>query len=82
MRINIDGPMFASRRAVQRMLAGGGGCIINIASGMARAMAFAALAPAQLEAGDIADVALFLASYEGRHVDGALVSVDGGWSAI
>ena len=144
MRINVDGPMFASRRAVQRMLVGGGGCIINIASiggirggaagaayttskhalvgltlntawmyakrgvrcnaicpgatrtnigetmapdridqaGMARAMAFAALAPAQLDASDIADVALFLASDEGRHVNGALVSVDGGWSAV
>lgn len=30
--INLDGPMFTSRRAVQHMLASGGGAIINIAS--------------------------------------------------
>ena len=30
--INLDGPMFTSRRAVQYMLAHGGGAIINIAS--------------------------------------------------
>jgi len=30
--INLDGPMFTSRRAVQHMLAHGGGVIINIAS--------------------------------------------------
>lgn len=30
--INLDGPMFTSRRAVQHMLAHGGGSIINIAS--------------------------------------------------
>lgn len=32
LRINLDGPMFTSRRAVQHMLAQGGGSIINIAS--------------------------------------------------
>lgn len=32
LSINLDGPMFASRRAVQHMLARGGGSIINIAS--------------------------------------------------
>lgn len=30
--INLDGPMYTSRRAVQQMLAHGGGAIINIAS--------------------------------------------------
>ena len=30
--INLDGPMFTSRRAVQHMLAHGGGAIVNVAS--------------------------------------------------
>lgn len=32
MGINLDGPMYTSRRAVQRMLESGGGAIINVAS--------------------------------------------------
>lgn len=32
MRINLDGPMYASRRAVQHMLEHGGGSIVNINS--------------------------------------------------
>ena len=37
--------------------------------------------PAQLEAGDIARLALFLASDESRFVNGATITADGGWRA-
>ena len=142
--ISLEGPMFTSRRAVQHMLATGGGAIVNVAStaalhgggagaaytaskhalvgltrntawmyakrgircnaicpgatitniaetmppdrvdpaGAARVMAFTALAPAYLEPGDIAALALFLASDEARHVNGAVIPVDAGWSAV
>jgi NAD(P)-dependent dehydrogenase (short-subunit alcohol dehydrogenase family) len=142
--INLDGPMFTSRRAVQHMLTNGGGAIVNVAStaalhggaagaaytaskhalvgltrntawmyakrgircnaicpgatmtniaetmppdrvdpaGAGRVMAFTALAPALLEAGDIAALTLFLASDESRHVNGAVIPADGGWAAV
>ena len=142
--INLDGPMFTSRRAVRHMLAHGGGAIVNVAStagihggaagaaytaskhalvgltrntawmyakqglrcnaicpgatvtnivetmpreridpaGAARVQPFAALAPAYLQPGDIAALALFLASDETRHVNGAIIPADAGWSAV
>jgi NAD(P)-dependent dehydrogenase (short-subunit alcohol dehydrogenase family) len=142
--INLDGPMFTSRKAVQHMLARGGGSIINVAStaaihggaagaaytaskhalvgltrntawmyakrgircnaicpgatitnigetmppdrmdatGAARAMEFAALAPAYLDAGDIAALALFLASDESRYINGTIIPADAGWAAV
>jgi NAD(P)-dependent dehydrogenase (short-subunit alcohol dehydrogenase family) len=144
LSINLDGPMFTSRRAIQHMLAHGGGSIINIAStagihggaagaaytaskhalvgltrntawmyaqrgircnaicpgatktnigesmprerldaaGAARAGAFAALAPAYLDPIDIAALALFLASDESRHINGAIIPADAGWAAV
>ena len=144
LSINLDGPMFASRRAVQYMLEHGGGVIINTAStaglhggaagaaytvakhglvgltrntawmyakrgircnaicpgatmtnigesmpenrldptGAARAAEFAALAPAYLQPDDIAALALFLASDESRHINGAIIPADGGWDAV
>ncbi|HZC07892.1 MAG TPA: glucose 1-dehydrogenase [Ktedonobacterales bacterium] len=142
--INLDGPMFATRKAVQYMLAHGGGSIVNTAStaaihggaagvayttskhalvgltrntawmyakqgircnaicpgatitniaesmpqerldpaGAQRAQTFAALAPAYLEPADIASLALFLASDESRHINGAIIPADGGWAAV
>jgi NAD(P)-dependent dehydrogenase (short-subunit alcohol dehydrogenase family) len=142
--INLDGPMFTSRRAVRYMLEHGGGSIINIAStaalhggaagaaytaskhalvgltrstawmyatrgircnaicpgatrtnigetmlpermdptGSQRAQQFAALVPAYLEPEDIAALALFLASDESRHINGAIIPADGGWDAV
>jgi NAD(P)-dependent dehydrogenase (short-subunit alcohol dehydrogenase family) len=143
LSINLDGPMFASRRAIPHMIAQGGGSIINTAStagisgaaagaaytaskhalvgltrntawmyaskgircnaicpggtatniaetmpadrldaeGSARAGAYAALIPAFLDPGDIANLALFLASDESRHINGAIVPADAGWTA-
>lgn len=143
MGINLDGPMFTTRKAVQYMLAHGGGSIVNTAStaalhggaagvaytaskhallgltrstawmyatrgircnaicpgatktnigetmpvermdsiGSQRAQTFAALIPAYLEPEDIAAVALFLASDESRHINGAIIPADGGWDA-
>ncbi|HZG68778.1 MAG TPA: SDR family oxidoreductase [Herpetosiphonaceae bacterium] len=144
LSINLDGPMFTSRRALSHMLAQGSGSIINVAStagihggaagaayttskhglvgltrntawmyakrgircnaicpgatitnigesmpqdrldaaGMARAGAFAALAPAYLDPRDIATLALFLASDESRNINGAIIPADGGWAAV
>ena len=144
MGINLDGPMFATRKAVRYMLAHGGGSIVNTAStaglhggaagvaytaakhalvgitrntawmyakrgircnaicpgatktniaetmpqerldptGGQRAQEFAALVPAYLEPEDIAAVALFLASDESRHINGAIIPADGGWDAV
>lgn len=143
LSINLDGPMFAMRKAVPLMLAQGGGSIINIASvaglgggaagaaytaskhaliGLTRSTAFQyarqglrcnaiasggvntnimqsvdqsrldqsalgrlsayhATNPGMLEPIDIANMALFLASDEARHVNGAIIPVDLGWTA-
>lgn len=144
LSINLDGPMFTSRKAIQYMLEHGGGSIVNIAStaaihggaagaaytaskhalvgltrntawmyatkgircnaicpgatktnigetmprermdpaGSQRAQTFAALAPAYLDPEDIAAMALFLASDESRHINGAIIPADGGWAAV
>ena len=144
LSVNLDGPMFTSRRAVQYMLEHGGGSIVNIAStaglhggaagsaytvskhalvgltrstawmyakrgircnaicpgatmtniaesmpkdrldpiGAQRAGEFATLVPAYLEPGDIAALALFLASDEARYINGAIIPADGGWDAV
>lgn len=143
MAVNLDGPMFAMRKAVPLMLSQGGGSIVNIASvaalgggaagaaytaskhaliGLTKSTAFqyarqglrcnalavggvntnimdsvkdstldqAALErlgayhasnPGTLEPDDIANVVLFLASDESRHLNGAVLPVDMGWSA-
>jgi NAD(P)-dependent dehydrogenase (short-subunit alcohol dehydrogenase family) len=143
LSVNLDGPMFAMRRAVPRMVEQGGGSIVNIASiagiqggaagaayttskhalvgltlntawmyakqgvrcnaicpggtrtnigesmppdrldaaGAARAGEYGAIMPAMLEPGDIAGLALFLASDEARYINGAVVPADGGWCA-
>ncbi len=52
------------------------------AAGSERAGAFAALAPAYLDPMDIASLALFLASDESRHVNGAIIPADAGWAAV
>jgi NAD(P)-dependent dehydrogenase (short-subunit alcohol dehydrogenase family) len=144
LSINLDGPMFTSRRAIPQMVKQGSGSIINIAStagisggaagaaytvskhalvgltrntawmyttkgircnaicpggtrtnigetmtpdridaaGAARAGAFAALIPAFLEPDDIAELALFLASDESRHINGTIIPADAGWTAV
>jgi NAD(P)-dependent dehydrogenase (short-subunit alcohol dehydrogenase family) len=51
------------------------------AAGAARARAYAGLIPAVLEPEDIASLALFLASDESRHINGAIITADGGWTA-
>ena len=45
-------------------------------------MAFAALAPGYLDPGDIAALALFLASDESRTINGAIIPADAGWAAV
>ena len=52
------------------------------AAGSQRAGAFAALAPAYLDPTDIASLALFLASDESRHINGAIIPADAGWAAV
>jgi NAD(P)-dependent dehydrogenase (short-subunit alcohol dehydrogenase family) len=143
MTVNVDGPMYAMRRAVPAMLAQGGGSIINIASAaalgggsagaaytaskyalvgltmstayqyarqglrcnalavggvttnimdsvkgmavdqaaLARLQPYHASSPGMLEPIDVANLALFLASDESRHLNGALIPIDMGWSA-
>lgn len=143
LAINLTGPMYTSRRAVQQMLASGGGSIVNVASaagssgavagaaytaakhglvgltrntawmyaqkgircnailpggvstsivagmdpgkwdpdGTDRVRTFHAAMPRILEPIDIARLALFLASDESRHVNGALITADAGWLA-
>lgn len=142
--VNLNGPMYAMRRAVPSMVAAGGGAIVNIAStaalsggaagaaytvskhallgltrstawmyatqgircnaicpggtatniaesmpqdkldpaGAARAAAFAALIPLYMSAQDIANLALFLVSDEAVHINGAVITADGGWKAL
>ena len=143
LAVNLNGPMYAMRRAVPAMVTAGRGSIVNIAStaaisggaagaayttskhallgltkntawmyatrgvrcnaicpggtatniaetmprdlldpaGSARAGAFAALIPLYLSADDIASLALFLASDESVHINGAVITADGGWKA-
>lgn len=143
MSVNLDGPMYAMRKAVPLMLAQGGGSIVNVASvagvgggsagaaytaskhaliGLTRSTAYQyakqglranALAvggvetnimqsvdaaeldqqalgrlgpyhasnPGMLQPDDIANVVLFLASDESRHLNGATIPVDMGWTA-
>jgi NAD(P)-dependent dehydrogenase (short-subunit alcohol dehydrogenase family) len=143
LSINLDGPMFATRKAIPHMIAQGNGAIVNTAStagisgaaagaaytvskhalvgltrntawmyakkgircnaicpggtatniaetmirermdaeGSARAGAFAALIPEFLQPDDIALLALFLASDESRHINGAIIPADAGWTA-
>ena len=50
-------------------------------AGSARAGEYAALIPAVLDPADIAALALFLASDESRHVNGAIITADAGWTA-
>jgi NAD(P)-dependent dehydrogenase (short-subunit alcohol dehydrogenase family) len=52
------------------------------ATGAARAGEFAALAPAYLQPDDIAALALFFASDESVHINGAIIAADGGWAAV
>jgi NAD(P)-dependent dehydrogenase (short-subunit alcohol dehydrogenase family) len=143
MGINVDGPMFLSRRAVPIMIARGGGSIVNTASaagvgggaagtaytvskhalvgltrstaytyalqgircnamacgavetnimqsvdptkldaeGAARYQAYQKLAPAYLKPIEVAQLALFLASDDSKHLNGAIIPIDGGWTA-
>jgi NAD(P)-dependent dehydrogenase (short-subunit alcohol dehydrogenase family) len=50
------------------------------AAGAARYGAYQALIPAFLKPLEIAQLALFLASDEAKHVNGAIVPIDGGWT--
>ena len=143
MGVDLNGPMFLSRRAVPIMVRQGGGSIVNVAStaglgggaagaaytvskhaliGLTRSTAFIytqdgvrcnaiaagavktnimqsidvakmdakgaarfgtwyAAIPAQLEAIDIAYLALFLASDESKSINDAIIPADAGWSA-
>jgi NAD(P)-dependent dehydrogenase (short-subunit alcohol dehydrogenase family) len=143
MGININGPMFLTRKAVPLMIARGGGAIVNTASaagigggaagaaytvskhalvGLTRSTAFTyalkgircnamacggvetnimqsvdatkmdaegaaryglyqALIPAFLKPLDIANLALFLASDDAKHINGAIIPIDGGWTS-
>ncbi len=144
LAVNLNGPMYAMRRAIPAMVAAGRGSIVNTAStaaisggaagaayttskhallgltkntawmyatqgvrcnaicpggtatniaesmpqdkldptGAARAGAFGALIPAFLSADDIANLALFLASDEAIHINGAVITADAGWKAL
>ena len=143
LSVNLDGPMYAMRKAVPLMLAQGSGAIVNIGSvagvgggsagaaytaskhaltGLTRSTAYqharqglrcnliasggvetnimksvdetkldtAALArigpyhasnPGMLQPIDIANLVLFLASDEARHINGAIIPADMGWTA-
>lgn len=141
MAINLDGPMYLTRKAVPLMIARGGGAVINTASaasvgggaagaaytvskhgligltkstawryalegircnamacggvetnigqsidpahvdrtGAARYGQYQALIPVNLKPVEIARLALFLASDEAEHINGAVIPIDGGW---
>lgn len=141
--INLNGPMFLSRKVVPLMVAQGGGSIVNTASvagvgggaagaaytvskhglvgltrqtafryalegvrcnaiaagavetnimqsvdpskmdeaGSARCQAYYAAIPGQLKPEEIANLALFLASDEAGHINGAIIPADAGWTA-
>ncbi len=141
--INVNGPMYLTRRAIPIMLKQGGGSIINTGSmaglsgaaagaaytvskhalagltkstawmyaqkgircnaiacggvetnivqsidrtkmdpeGSKRTMVFIGAMPGLLKPIEIAYVALFLASDESRHINGAIIPADAGWSA-
>jgi NAD(P)-dependent dehydrogenase (short-subunit alcohol dehydrogenase family) len=143
MAINLDGPMYLTRKAVPIMIAGGGGSIVNTtsaaalgggaagaaytvskhglvgltrstswryaldgircnamacggvetnisqsidparvdAAGAARYGVYQALIPAFLKPLEIARLALFLASDEAEHINGAIIPIDGGWTS-
>jgi NAD(P)-dependent dehydrogenase (short-subunit alcohol dehydrogenase family) len=143
MGINVNGPMFLSRKAVPIMIAQGGGSIVNTASaagkgggaagtaytvskhaligltrsiayryaldkvrcnamecgavetniiqsvessridqtGASRYAAYQGLIPAFLKPVEVAQLALFLASDESVHVNGATIAIDSGWTA-
>jgi len=143
MAINVNGPVFLSRKVVPIMIARGGGSIVNTASaagigggaagaaytvskhalvgltrstayryapdgircnamacggvetnimqsvdatkmdmaGAARYGAYQALIPAMLKPLEIAQLALFLASDEAKHVNGAIIPIDAGWTS-
>jgi NAD(P)-dependent dehydrogenase (short-subunit alcohol dehydrogenase family) len=51
------------------------------AAGLARARTYHALIPAWLEPEEIAALALFLASDESLHINGAIIAADAGWTA-
>jgi NAD(P)-dependent dehydrogenase (short-subunit alcohol dehydrogenase family) len=142
MSINVNGPVYLTRKAVPIMIARGGGSVVMTASaagigggaagaaytiskhaviglarstayryalegircnamacggvetnivqsmdmatldqaGAARYGAYQALIPATLKAVEIANLALFLASDEAMHVNGAVIPIDGGWT--
>ncbi len=50
-------------------------------AGAERCQFGASIIPAMLKAGDIADLALFLASDESKMINGAIIPADAGWSA-
>ena len=50
-------------------------------TGSARYQLYYGCIPAQLEAIDIANLALFLASDEARYINGAIIPADAGWTA-
>ena len=80
-----------AKRGVRANAIAPGGTMTNIAetmlrermdaAGAARAGEYAALAPAYLDPDDIAALALFLASDEARHINGAVIPADAGWTA-
>lgn len=144
LSINVNGPMYLSRRAIPIMLNQGSGSIINTTSvagirggaagvaytvskhaligltrntawmygpkgircnamacggvetnimtsvdmtkinpeGSKRTRVYTSIMPALLKPIDIANLALFLASDESRHINGAIIPADAGWSTI
>ncbi|MDD5094646.1 MAG: SDR family oxidoreductase [Dehalococcoidia bacterium] len=49
--------------------------------GSERATVYQKLSPAFLEAIDIANLALYLASDEARYINGAIIPADAGWTS-